>query len=149
MNFIFRARSEIIFLLVSISLFASCSSKLCEEEFEINPLGRDAAIEKGFDFRAYGNEPVWQLLIKEDRIDFLTPQEEVTRRVFCIANENSNDREERKIILGKRKSDTIEINIFAEKCGDTMSGELTDYRAEVIFGKMKFSGCGEYLKSVR
>lgn len=133
-------------LLFVALLFFSCSSNICEDKFDARPLSKSEAVENGYEFRAVGNEPSWQLLIIKDRIEFYTPQEVVTHRIFCMIDQVGGRDEIKYSFFGNSNLMNIEIHILNEKCNDSMSGENFNRKVEVIIDKLNYRGCGEFLK---
>ncbi len=146
---IFRLLFLQIISFLFLCLLSSCTTKLCNEEFDARPLSISEAKEIGYDFRATGNEPSWQVLIIKDRIEFYTPLHELKNKIFCLVDESGSKDEIKHSIFGKSNLSTIEVNILKEKCNDSMSGEEFNFKVEIVVDKQIYQGCGEYLKTLR
>jgi uncharacterized membrane protein len=96
-----------------------------------------------YDLWALGNEPFWQAQISanEDVIEFqelglegsryfpyVPPVEEDTATIYASVNHDTGD--------------NIRITVYPEKCGDTMSDSVYQYRVSLSMNGKSFTGCG-------
>lgn len=88
-------------------------------------------------YRARGNEPAWKLDLRHDNLSFAsmgsgevlfpTPEVAITDSGLAIS--------------GKSGQDTIEVEITAGRCIDTMSGSIYSFTTTITTPDQRYSGC--------
>jgi uncharacterized membrane protein len=91
-----------------------------------------------FHFRAAGNEPFWNLTVRDDAIE-LTSMGEPRQTWSSVRLEPARDAV--RYLAGGGSSDTVEVAILEEHCRDTMSGAFHGYRASIALGSDTLTGC--------
>lgn len=99
-------------------------------------------------WRAFGNEPYWNVRVTGDAIVFdqlgLTPVRYPSR-----PPEESTDRWTWALDASDGETrNRLELVILNTPCGDTMADRRYDYRAEAVFGGQRLRGCAEKLTSI-
>lgn len=99
-------------------------------------------------WRAFGNEPSWNVRVTADAIIFdrfgqapmrypsRPPEETPERWTWLLESPDGNAR------------NGLELVILNTPCGDTMADRRFDYRAEAVFGGQRLRGCAEKLSSI-
>ena len=99
-------------------------------------------------WRAFGNEPSWNVRVTGDAIVFdrfgqtpvrytSRPPEETADRWTWTLEAPDGDARNR-----------LELVILNTPCGDTMADRRYDYRAEAVLGDQRLRGCAEKLTSI-
>lgn len=95
----------------------------------------------GADFRAVGNEPGWTLEIQQGSRIVLLADYGATRFETPLP-EPTVDAEARTTIWDAGE---LELKLIGDRCVDSMSGEVFEAKAEVIWRGQTLSGCGRAL----
>ena len=91
-------------------------------------------------FRLAGNEPFWSLTIDSAGLRFRTPEDTSGQRFAATLAVLHGDS-----LRWNSSNDNgmIEVVVAPARCPDTMADKVWPYRATVLVGKARYTGCGE------
>jgi uncharacterized membrane protein len=99
----------------------------------------------GADFRAVGNEPGWDLEIRDgDRIDFTYDYGAHSLSLPILQRQVDTERRETRY-RASDFSEVMTVLIEGIKCSDTMSDRVYSVTVRVQLGVTVYQGCGEAL----
>jgi uncharacterized membrane protein len=128
---------------------ARCVGEACrerlddlQERFGLNARGvaNHAAGRAGFEFRAVGNEPGWNLLLSPTEGIWETDYGQTLHRLDNISIEIDGAV---RIYRTRLNDNPLEIRVEETLCSDDMSGEEFDYRFEIRHDGQTWRGCGD------
>ena len=106
-------------------------------------------------FRATGNEPFWGIKISNEKLEFTSLVEGFEKMTSTyVAPAKAMDANV-KMYRATTAMGEIKIQIKAQECTDSMSGQISPYTVTVEIIKNKnlaptvFNGCGHYITDVR
>ena len=105
---------------------AGAETRGCEE-----PLG-------GFDFRASGNEPFWNVIISKDAVVF----SELGNPPLAFPYAPPRISADKSIYSSETAEGSLLVTIDEGRCIDSMSGEHLSFAAKVVLNGRAYSGCG-------
>jgi len=94
----------------------------------------------GYDFRAIGNEPAWNLVIAKESKSIFTYNYAQKQEVFILPPHKTKDRHTTYDINA-----TFTIEIIAKECFDDMSGTPFESSAIITLNGYVYRGCGKAL----
>lgn len=106
-------------------------------------------------FRATGNEPFWGLKISNEKIAFTSLVTGFEKLTWPHVAPNKAMDANVKMYRASSEQGEIKIQIQAQECTDTMSGQISPYTVTVEIIKNKniattvFNGCGNYITDIR
>jgi len=99
---------------------------------------------RGVDFRAIGNEPGWYLEIQSGKQLLFVYGFGVQRALVPDPAEETTDTA--RVYSGVSGGRELQVEILAQACADTMSGEQFPNRVVVTFDDTRYEGCGQDLE---
>lgn len=89
----------------------------------------------GFDYRAYGNEPFWNVEVSDAglRLNRMGSESQTWADVGEVAIENG--------LRYEGDGPAVELNLIREPCRDSMSGAYFGMSARLVLGAEELSGC--------
>ncbi len=99
----------------------------------------------GADFRAVGNEPGWQLEIRDQTKLVLVTGYGAELREFNLPAPKSDTEARMTRYEIVEAEDSVLLTITGEACRDTMSGEVFASKVEVVLNGNLLRGCGRAL----
>ena len=112
------------------------------DRFGVTPrmVALHAAAEDGFDYRAQGNEPGWNLLVSASRCRWETDYGQVRHEISGVEHELDGSTH---IYRATLEGDPWEARIEAKPCSDDMSDEEYPLRARISWRDRTLRGCAE------
>ena len=99
----------------------------------------------GADFRAIGNEPGWDLEIRDgDRIDFTYDYGAHSVSLPILNRQVDTERRQTRY-RASDSSEVMQVLIEGIRCSDTMSDRVYSVTVQVQFGVTVYQGCGAAL----
>lgn len=99
----------------------------------------------GVNFRAIGQEPGWELTIRDgDRITFA--YDYATKTVTTPAPAFIRDAQGRMVYRAQTGADDLTVTISPADCADAMSGERFESTVTVVHNGQTYRGCGRTLR---
>jgi uncharacterized membrane protein len=100
----------------------------------------------GVSFRAVGNEPGWVLMIRHQHmtLDYAYGQHRLTLELPEPEQDGLQARSRYTVTRGDATSPVI-LELLANECVDTMSGERFPTQVDIQFDEMHLRGCGRPL----
>jgi uncharacterized membrane protein len=113
-----------------------------QARFDLDPrsVALDAAAREGYEFRAMGNEPGWNLLVSEQRCVWETDYGQTRHEIRSVEYETDGDT---RIYRGTVDRLAWEARIEPGPCEDDMSGESFPWSAVIRHGDRTWRGCAE------
>ena len=99
-----------------------------------------AAGRAGFEFRAVGNEPGWNLLLSPTHAIWETDYGQTRHKFDDISVEIDGTK---RIYRTRLDDERLEIRVEQTPCSDDMSGEGFDFRFEIKYDGQTWRGCGD------
>ena len=90
-------------------------------------------------FRAFGNEPFWNVNVEDNTLTFTTPEDQVgvvmqgERRVLANGVE----------ITGMHEGKSFAVRVITGICSDGMSDNQYPLVSNFRYGDVNYKGCGE------
>lgn len=104
-----------------------------------------AARLNGVGFRAVGQEPGWELTIREgQRITFA--YDYATKTVTTTAPTPQDDAQGRTVYRARTEAHILTVTIAPRPCADSMSGERFESSVTVTLDGQSYRGCGRTLR---
>lgn len=100
---------------------------------------------RGVDFRAFGQEPGWELEIQEGRHLLFVGDYGMNR--VMLSDPGVIQEGQMKVYDGAESGYQLRIEIVDEICNDTMRGDSFPSRVSVFSNGKRFRGCGRSLDS--
>ncbi len=99
----------------------------------------------GVNFQAFGQEPGWELTIREgDHITFA--YDYATRTATTPAPAPQRDAQGRMVYQSRTDSDALTVTVARTPCADSMSGERFESTVTVVHNGGTYRGCGRTLR---
>ena len=113
-----------------------------QSRFDLTPrsVALYRAASEGFEFRALGNEPGWNLLVSDGRCIWETDYGQVRHDITAVTYERDGTTRWYRAILD---GDEWEARLSREACADDMRGESFPWRATISWRGQKLRGCAE------
>jgi uncharacterized membrane protein len=99
-----------------------------------------AAGRAGFEFRAVGNEPGWNLLLSPTHAVWETDYGQARHNLDDITVEIDGAR---RIYRARLDGNRLKIRVEHTPCSDDMSGDRFDFRFEIKYDGHTWRGCGD------
>lgn len=97
----------------------------------------------GASFWAVGNEPGWSLAVyPEEKLMFVA---DYGAKVVTTTNPGAQTDGNKTLFNARTEANVLSVEIIAQRCEDTMSGEVRDYQVKVTHNDTLYAGCGQDL----
>lgn len=105
--------------------------------------GMAKAKAEGASFWAVGNEPGWSLAIyPEEKLMFVT---DYGAKVVTASDPGAQTDGNKTLFNARTEANVLRVELTAQPCEDTMSGEVRDYQVNVTHNDTLYVGCGRDL----